>query len=85
MLPPGAFEAEEALAVERSSTVRQSLTTIRAQVTEGVISRDEAAVRIVEAVESFGLQRVEPPPPLEPIDESDVGVVCWMVVLPVDR
>lgn len=84
LLPLGASEAEEALAVERSSAVRQSLTAIRAQVTEGAISRGEAAVRIVEVVESFGLQRVEPPPLLEPIDESDLGVVCWMVVLPSD-
>jgi hypothetical protein len=51
-------------------------------VTEGGISRDDAARRIVEVVESFGLQVVEPPPALEPILEDDVGVICWMAVLP---
>jgi hypothetical protein len=25
---------------------------------------------------------VEPPPPLELITEDDVGVTCWMIVLP---
>jgi len=82
LLPPGAAEAEEALAVERSSAVRQALTSIRVQVAGGTVSRDEAARRIVEVVESFGLQRVEPPPALEPVDESEIGVVCWMAVLP---
>jgi hypothetical protein len=82
LLPAGAAEAEEALSLERSSTVRQALTTIRTLVTEGSISRDDAARRIVEAVESFGLQAVEPPPALEPVTEDDVGVVCWMAVLP---
>jgi superfamily II DNA or RNA helicase len=82
LLPPGANLAEEALTVERSSTVRHALTEIRSRVVQGVISRDDAAREIVEVVTSFGLQPVEPPPLLEPIDEDDVGVVCWMAVLP---
>ncbi len=82
MLPPGAADAEEALGVERSSGVRQALNGVRASLSEGRISRDEAARKIVEVVVTFGLQPVEPPPALEPIDESDVGVVCWMAVLP---
>ncbi len=82
LLPPGAPEAEEALTVERSSTVRHSLTEIRNAVVEGVISRDDAARQIVDVVRSFGLQPVEPPPLLDPITEDDVGVVCWMIVLP---
>jgi superfamily II DNA or RNA helicase len=81
-LPQGAAEAEEALTVERSSTVRHALTDIRSRVTQGTISRDEAAREIVEVVESFGLQPVEAPPLLEPITDDDVGVVCWMAVLP---
>lgn len=82
-LPPGAAAAEEALSVERSSTVRQALGEIRLGVREGAMSRDEAARRIIEVVASFGLQAVEPPPPLDPITEDDLGVVCWMAVLPV--
>jgi len=85
LLPPGAAKAEEALSVERSSAVRQALAAIRALVTEGSVSRDDAARRIVEVVESFGLQAVEPPPALEPIVEDDVGVVCWMAVHPPTR
>jgi len=82
LLPPGAGDAEEALTIERSSTVRHALTEIRSQVVEGSISRDDAARRIVEVVKEFGLQAVAPPPLLDPITEDDVGVVCWMVVLP---
>lgn len=80
-LPEGASEAEEALSVGRSSTVRQALTEIKSLVAEGSISRNEAAQRIVDAVQSFGLQPIPPPPPLEPITEDDVGVVCWIGVL----
>lgn len=81
-LPPGAAEADEALAVGRSSSVRHALTEIRRQVVDGMISRNDAARAIVEVVRTFGLQAVEPPPPLEQITEEDLGVVCWMAVLP---
>ena len=81
-LPVGAGEAAEALSVERSSSVRHALGDVRGLVQDGLISRDEAAVKIVEVVENFGLRAVEPPPPLEVITEDDIGVVCWMVVLP---
>ena len=83
-LPSGASEAEEALSAGRSSTVRQALSQIRSMVVEGTISRNEAAQQIVGVVDAFGLQTVEEPPPLEPITEEDVGVVCWMAVLPAD-
>jgi len=85
LLPPGAAEAEQALSVERSSAVRQALATIRSLVSEGSISRDDAAVRITQVVESFGLRPVEAAPALEPINEDDLGVVCWMAVLPQAR
>lgn len=81
-LPPGAARAEEALSVERSSTVRQALGAIRDAVTAGTISREEAAGRFVAIVDDFGLHAVPPPPPLEPITVDDIGVVCWMIVLP---
>lgn len=81
-VPPGASAADEALSVERSSTVRQALAEIRSALDNEEIGRDEAARRIVEAVQAFGLQPVEPPPSMEPITEDDVGVVCWIGVLP---
>jgi superfamily II DNA or RNA helicase len=83
LLPLGAADAEEALTVERSSTVRHALTEIRAAVVQGAISRDDAARQIIDVVESFGLQPVEAPPLLDPITDDDVGVVCWMIVSPV--
>jgi len=85
LLPPGAAEAEEALSVERGSTVRQALTAVRTQMIDGAVSRDDAARQVVEIVEAFGLQPVEPPPVLDPVTESDIGVVCWMVVLAGDE
>lgn len=84
LLPPGAADAEEALTVERSSAVRHALTEARNDVVQGTISRADAARRIVDVVEIFGLQSVEAPPVLDPITEDDVGVVCWMIVLPAD-
>ena len=80
-LPVGATRAEEALSVERSSTVRQALAVVREELAKGSISRNEAARRIVEVVDAFGLHAVPPPPPLEPIVKADIGVVCWMIVL----
>ena len=83
-LPVGAGVAEEALVVERSSSVRQALSEVRRLLVEGHLSRDEGARRVVEVVQDFGLQAVEPPPALSPITPDDVGVVCWMAVRPSD-
>jgi hypothetical protein len=78
----GAGVADEALSVERSSSVRQALSEIRRLLVDGELSRDEGACRVVEVVKEFGLQPVEPPPALSPITADDVGVVCWMAVRP---
>jgi len=48
----------------------------------GRVSRDEAAAQIVALVNSLGLQPVEQGPALEMITEDDIGVVCWMAVMP---
>ena len=79
-LPQGAVDADEALSVERNSTVRRALSEIAADVAAGRATRDEAATRIVGVVASFGLRPVEAPPLVDPITEDDVGVVCWMAV-----
>ncbi|MGH9075868.1 MAG: helicase-related protein [Acidimicrobiales bacterium] len=84
-LPVGAAAAEEALSVERSSSVRQALSEVRARLVDATISADRAAQDIVAVVDSYGLQPVEAPPLLEPITEDDLGVVCWMAVLPATR
>lgn len=79
-LPAGAERAEEALVVDRGARIGRELSEIRRLVAEGTISRDEAAVRILELVDTYGLQPAEPGPTLRPIGEDDVGVVCWMGV-----
>ena len=81
-MPPGAEQADEALSVERSSTVRRALNEMRQEVDAGRISRDEAAAQVTALVEALGLQPVDQGEPLEMITEDDVGVVCWIAVLP---
>ncbi|HEX6349160.1 MAG TPA: helicase-related protein [Candidatus Dormibacteraeota bacterium] len=84
-LPEGADRAYDALSVERSSTVRQALVGVRDDLQKGGISREDAARRIVTVVDEFGLHGVPPPPPLEVITEDEIGVVCWMIVLPLSN
>lgn len=83
ILPEGAERAADALAVERSSAVRRALNEIAAETREERISRNDGARRVVELVERLGLQpvTVDDVPPV--ITEDDLGVVCWMAVLPV--
>lgn len=75
-------EADAALSVERSSAVRRALREIQEGLDEGRLSRDDAAAAVVRTVEDFGLRPVEPPPLPEKIAVDDLGVVCWMAVLP---
>ncbi len=78
-IPEGAEEAA-ALAVGRGAIVRRALGEVRRRVTEGAITKSQAAVEIVELVKSEGLRSVDPPVRLDPIAEEDVGVVCWMEI-----
>jgi hypothetical protein len=82
ILPEGAERAEKALSVERSSAVRRELNGILAELREERISASEAAARIVQLVERLGLQPISLDDVPASIDEDDLGVVCWMVVLP---
>lgn len=82
-LPAGAVEAEQALSVQRGTVVRRDLGQIRQLLQGGEITRDDAARRIVDLVGEYGLQSVEPPPrPRKPITADDLGVVCWVAVVP---
>jgi hypothetical protein len=83
-VPRGAEEADEALSVERSSTVRRALNEVRDEVEAGRTSRDDAAAQVVDLVNALGLQPVEQGEPLALITADDVGVVCWMAVRPED-
>jgi hypothetical protein len=82
ILPEGAEDAAAALEVERSGAVRRALNEIRAELDEERLTANEAAVRIVELVQRLGLRPLEGEPVPTQIGEDDVGVVCWMGVLP---
>lgn len=49
---------------------------------EDGITRNRAAELVVELVERLGLQPVSLESLPEPIEPDDVGVVCWLAVLP---
>lgn len=79
---PGAEEAEEALSVGRSSAVRKALGAVETSVHAGDLTVDEAAAAIVAVIEQFGLQAVAEPALPQRVTVDDLGVVCWMAVLP---
>lgn len=81
-LVPGADEAADALEVGRSSAVRRDLGEIRTRVAEGGLAIDAAVAEIVSVVADYGLRAVTPPPLPQVLTEDDLGVVCWMAVLP---
>ncbi len=75
-------EVYEALAVERSTAVRRDLGEVKRALDDGSIDGATAAIRISEVVDFHGLMPVELPTAAAPISEHDIGVVCWMGVLP---
>lgn len=81
-LPTKAEEADDLLTVPRGSAVRAALSDIQRRLAARELSRDQAAEEVVNLVGEYGLTPFEPPPPLAPITEEDVGVVCWMQILP---
>jgi hypothetical protein len=62
--------------------VRRRLNEIRAELTEESITRNEAVAAIVALVEELGLQPVRLDELPREITDEDLGVVCWMAVLP---
>lgn len=81
-LPTGAEEADELLTVPRGAAVRTALSDVQRRVGARELSLDQAAQAVAAITAEYGLIPVEPPPPLAPITEDDVGVICWMHVLP---
>ena len=79
--PDGSEDAWDALQVGRSQPERKALGEIKRLLEREEIPSTEAARRIVDVTRSYGLRPVEPPAEKEPIEECDVGVVCWMAVL----
>lgn len=75
--------AAKALLVGRSNLVRKRLGEIERAFGAKTISLHQAARRIVELVDEEGLREATPPEPLKRISgEQDLGVVCWMALLP---
>ena len=84
-LPVGTAQLDEvdgALSVERSSAVRRALREVQDRLEAAEVSRDDAAAEVVGVVRDFGLRPVEPAPLPQKITDEDLGVVCWMAVLP---
>ncbi len=77
-----ADEAYDALGVERGAALRQALGAIKRELDGKAIDPVEAVQRIVDVVAFYGLTKIDPPEPIVPITEDDIGVVCWMAVLP---
>ena len=75
-------EADQALSVGRNNLVRRELSKLRREHEGGGMSVADCARRIVEIVGRFGLRPVEAPQVPKPINENDLGVVCYQVVLP---
>ncbi len=82
ILPGGAEEAAEALGVERSLAIRRALNEARTELTAGRLSPNETAERIVAVVRDAGLRPVTLEDLPEPVEVDDLGVVCWIAVLP---
>jgi len=73
-------EADLALGVGRGATVRRALSQRRRAYQAGGLTVTECARKILEVVNSFGLEPSTPPPPPSLISKNDLGVVCYQVV-----
>ena len=81
-VPPDVDRINKALSIGRGNMVRRELGAVKRSLEEGEIGNAEAAHRITEIVKTFGLRPIDPPPALTPITQDNIGVVCWMAVLP---
>ena len=81
-VPASASQAYEALRVGRSQPVRRALGEIKRLLEGEEIGRNEAARRIIAVVDSFGLRSVADAPVHDHITTDDIGVICWLAVLP---
>ena len=79
---PAARTAYDALEIERGSQIRQALGSIRRELDRETTGPTEGARQIIDLVEFYGLHDIDPPVPPPEITEEDIGVVCWMAVLP---
>lgn len=83
-IPSDADRVNKALSIGRGNMVRHELGAVKRSMENGEIGNAEAARKIIKTVDTFGLRPVDPPPALNPITKDNIGVVCWMAVLPPD-
>ena len=76
--------AYDALEIERGGQVRQALGRIRRDLADQTLNPDEAARQIIDLVDFYGLRDIDPATPPADLTEEDIGVVCWIAVLPSD-
>ena len=62
--------------------MRRALGDIKRLLEGEQVGRSEAARRIIGVVDSFGLRSVADAPVHDHITADDIGVVCWLAVLP---
>ena len=74
--------AYEALEIERGSQIRRALGNIRREHDRESTNPTEAARQIIDLIEFYGLRDIDTSAPAPEITEDDIGVVCWMAVLP---
>ena len=74
---------DQALSAGRNSLVRRELAALRRVYEDGGMSVADCARQIVNVVSKYGLRPVAIPSVPDPIKETDLGVVCFQVVLPV--
>ena len=75
-------DADEALSVGRNNLVRRELSELRREYEDDGIIIADCARRIVRIVAAFGLQTIHTSPIPKPVNEDDLGVVCYQVVIP---
>ena len=81
---PAARAAYDALEIERGGQVRQALGRIRRELASQTLNPTDAVQQIIDLVEFYGLRDIDPATPPADLSEEDIGVVCWMAVLPSD-
>lgn len=80
--PPGVDQKrlEHALDALAAPAGRYEQNHLREVFDDEALNPSEKALRVLETIETLGLEPYLPPEPLPPIDLDDVHLVCWMAV-----
>ena len=75
-------EGDKALSVGRNALVKRELSELRRKYQNGELSVKDCAEQIVKTVKRFGLRPVRQSRMPKQINEEDLGVVCYQVIIP---